>query len=361
MAQKRMRQKNMAQLQVGMAEEKAGVAVAPDEHQMRKGNLNIKPPHGARRSITYLAGGVTEIAVECELYDIEVASADVKDITILWDEADSWSVLPDYTEGVIRLEERNGFVLQGMADVFAEKENKTLRIVLPKEYAGGLVLSTLHGTIEMLDVDAGGSIAAKSAKGEITARGIATQGAFSADCSEGAVWLQNAKIDGTVKLQSLVGGIRAEGVRCEGDFIAVGIKGMCNFCNVKVAGRFSVSSDSGKMELDTVHADKIDIASTVSPVNTRSLRANTLVAIHTVTGNITCQVDDTMESYVCHCFSNRGQCNMPYHAGEGRKALHVDSDQGSVYVRFERDNKKSAAVAAQEKANGKAELEYVYG
>ena len=262
------------------------------------GNAN-RSEHG-RQEAFFEKQGIQTVHVACKVLNIEVLSAESEKIRIEWDETSSWGLIAEQRGDCLHLDEQIYLGFHSFADFFNINQCKELRIELPKDYNGILILETETGSISIRDITTEGRIEFKTTVGNIRAKNLKTNSYFRADTQTGGM----------------------------------------DISYIDSAECFSVTGGIGQITMSGVRSDKIEVNSS-GFVDCRYIYAETSISINGSTGEVRCSIDDGAANYTAHCHSGSGYCNLPDTSGNGPKALHVSTSLGNIDVRFKKTEQKS--------------------
>lgn len=255
------------------------------------GNAN-RSEHG-RQEASFEKQGIQTVHVACKVLNIEVLSAESEKIRIEWDETSSWGLIAEQRGDCLQLDEQVYLGFHSFGDLFNINQRKELRIELPKDYNGILILETETGSISIRDITTEGRIEFKTTVGNIRAKNLKTNSYFRADTQTGGM----------------------------------------DISYIDSAECFSVAGGIGQITMSGVRSDKIEVSSS-GLVDCRYIYAETSISINGSTGEVRCSIDDVAENFTAQCQSSGGYCNLPDTSGNGPKALHVSTSLGNIDVRF---------------------------
>jgi len=255
-----------------------------------------------RREAAFEKQDIKTLHAACKVLNIEVLRTESENIQIAWDETASWRLSAEQRGDCLQLNEQNFLGFHDFSDFFTPQQRRELRIALPKDYSGALILENETGSISITNITADGRIELKTTVGHIRAKNLKTNSYFRADTQTGGMDI--SKIDS--------------------------------------AEYFHVTGSVGQIIMDGVRSDKIEV-NTSGLVDCRKIYADAFITINTSTGGISCSIDDKAENYTAHCHSVHGFCNLPNTAGNGPKVFHASTNIGDIDVRF-RNAEERASV-----------------
>lgn len=289
----------------------------------------------ASREASFEKKDIKTIRVSCKVLNVEVLSSESEKIQITWDESNSCSVSAEQAGNSLQISEQSFFGLHSIPDIFTLHQRKELRIELPNDYCGALILETETGSISVSNFETDGRIELKTTVGHIKARYLKTKDDFHADTSSGALDITNIDAERTVRLSSMSLGMQAEKIKTGAGFSATSMSGRCQFRDIESAEYFSVTGSVGQVILDSIRAIKIDVGLSGSGlVDCRKIFAENAITITSSTGAITCGIDDEAANFTAHCRSVHGHCSFPETSGSGPKSLRISTSIGNIDVRF---------------------------
>lgn len=289
----------------------------------------------ASREVAFEKKDINTICVSCRVLNIEVLSTESNKIQITWDESGSCSVSTEQSGDSLRITEQSFFGLHSIPDLFNLNQRKELRIELPQDYDGALILENETGAVTVSDLETKGRIALKTTTGHIKAKKITTQDNFQADTTSGSLYLSDIDTAQTVRLSSMIMGMQAEKIKAGIGFSAASSNGRCQFRDIEAAEYFSVTGSVGQVVMDAIRAAKIDVGLSGSGlVEGSRIFAENAITITSSTGSIICDIDDEEANFTAHCRSVHGRCNIPETLGNGSKLLRISTSVGNIEVRF---------------------------
>lgn len=231
-------------------------------------------PSFTKHKISYEKEQVKTICVNCKVLDIKVQSCTIENIQISWTETASWNLSAAQMEDNLQLNEQNNLGFHNIYDFFHSRQYNKVRIRLPKDYSGTLIIQTETGSIDISDLETAVKIELKTTLGHIWAKNIS-------------------------------------------------------------AASFSATGSVGQILLDCVRASNITIENmATATVDCRKINTDTSITVKSATGGIICVIDDDAINYTTRCHSNCGHCNLPEVSGNGPKILTTSTNAGNIDVRF---------------------------
>jgi len=255
------------------------------------GNAN-RSEHG-RQEAAFEKQGIQTVHAACKVLNIEVLSSESEKIRVEWDETSSWGLIAEQRGDCLQLDEQVYLGFHSFGDLFNINQRKELRIELPKDYNGILILETETGSISIRNITTDGRIECKTTVGNIRAKNLKTNSYFRADTQTGGM----------------------------------------DISYIDSAECFSVTGGVGQITISGVRSDKIEVSSS-GLVDCRKIYAAASIVINTSTGGILCNIDDEAENYTVHCHSVHGFCNLPNAVGNGSKVFYASTNIGDIDVRF---------------------------
>ena len=289
----------------------------------------------ARREASFEKENVKIVRVSCKVLNVEVLSSEREKIQITWDESASWSVSVQQRGDCLQINEQSIWGLHNIQDFFTLHQRKDLRIELPNDYCGTLILENETGSISVSNLETDGRIEIKTTIGHIKGRNLKTKNDFCADTSGGTLSITNIDAERTVRLSSMTLGMQADKIRAGAGFSATGTNGRCQLKDIESAEYVSITGNVGQVILDSIRAAKIDVGLSGSGlVECKKIFAENAITITNSTGAITCGIDDDAANYTAHCRSVHGRCSLPEVSGNGPKLLRISTSIGNIDVQF---------------------------
>ena len=212
---------------------------------------------------------ISEIEVNCKVYDIDIVGVTGNEIKVTWDETENWWLLINQTESALQLQEQDLIGLQALLSLASSLSYKSLTIEIPEEYRGSLILETTTGLIHIRDLSALNKIDIKSNAGSVDVRNLKVKGRIRISGTTGAVTLSSVLVDNDIRITTTVGDV----------------------------------------ELNSVHAKTIR-ADSSKRITAQDIFAESSVEMTCETGNIDCSIDDVSTNYTIYCTTNLGKCNL---------------------------------------------------
>ena len=248
----------------------------------------------ARREASFEKENVKIVRVSCKVLNVEVLSSEREKIQITWDESASWSVSVQQRGDCLQINEQSIWGLHNIQDFFTLHQRKDMRIELPNDYCGTLILENETGGISVSNIETDGRIEIKTTIGHIKGRNLKTT-----------------------------------------SFSATGTNGRCQLKDIESAEYVSITGNVGQVILDSIRAAKIDVGLSGSGlVECKKIFAENAITITSSTGAITCGIDDEAANYTAHCRSVHGRCSLPEVSGNGPKLLRISTSIGNIDVQF---------------------------
>ena len=248
----------------------------------------------ARREASFEKENVKIVRVSCKVLNVEVLSSEREKIQITWDESASWSVSVQQRGDCLQINEQSIWGLHNIQDFFTLHQCKDLRIELPNDYCGTLILENETGSISV----------------------------------------SNLETDGRIEIKTTIGHIKGRNLKTT-SFSATGTNGRCQLKDIESAEYVSITGNVGQVILDSIRAAKIDVGLSGSGlVECKKIFAENAITIISSTGAITCGIDDEAANYTAHCRSVHGRCSLPEVSGNGPKLLRISTSIGNIDVQF---------------------------
>jgi len=248
----------------------------------------------ARREASFEKENVKIVRVSCKVLNVEVLSSEREKIQITWDESASWSVSVQQRGDCLQINEQSIWGLHNIQDFFTLHQRKDLRIELPNNYCGTLILENETGGISV----------------------------------------SNLETDGRIEIKTTIGHIKGRNLKTN-SFSATGTNGRCQLKDIESAEYVSITGNVGQVILDSIRAAKIDVGLSGSGlVECKKIFAENAITITSSTGAITCGIDDDAANYTAHCRSVHGRCSLPEVSGNGPKLLRISTSIGNIDVQF---------------------------
>jgi len=248
----------------------------------------------ARREASFEKENVKIVRVSCKVLNVEVLSSEREKIQITWDESASWSVSVQQRGDCLQINEQSIWGLHNIQDFFTLHQRKDLRIELPNDYCGTLILENETGGISV----------------------------------------SNLETDGRIEIKTTIGHIKGRNLKTT-SFSATGTNGRCQLKDIESAEYVSITGNVGQVILDSIRAAKIDVGLSGSGlVECKKIFAENAITIISSTGAITCGIDDEAANYTAHCRSVHGRCSLPEVSGNGPKLLRISTSIGNIDVQF---------------------------
>jgi len=248
----------------------------------------------ARREASFEKENVKIIRVSCKVLNVEVLSSEREKIQITWDESASWSVSVQQRGDCLQINEQSIWGLHNIQDFFTLHQRKDLRIELPNDYCGTLILENETGSISV----------------------------------------SNLETDGRIEIKTTIGHIKGRNLKTT-SFSATGTNGRCQLKDIVSAEYVSITGNVGQVILDSIRAAKIDVGLSGSGlVECKKIFAENAITITNSTGAITCGIDDDAANYTAHCRSVHGRCSLSEVSGNGPKLLRISTSIGNIDVQF---------------------------
>lgn len=257
------------------------------------GTLGRNKSTYGKHDASFETQGIKTVRTACRILNVEVFSTDAEKIRIEWDETASWGLVAEQRGDSLQLDERQYLGLHSVGDFLDLDQPKGLRIELPADFKGSLIIENDTGCISISDTTLDGRIELKT--------------------STGSVWIKGLTTNDYLRINTGAGVMELSGVSAE-EYV-------------------SLNGGVGPITLDRVRSDKIEVSGT-GLIDCGSLFAGYSIVIDGGTGAITCGIDDAAANYTTHCQSGHGRCNLPGTSGNGSKMLRVSTNTGNIDVRF---------------------------
>ncbi len=255
--------------------------------------------------------GVNSIKIKCTVESIEVTPVDGDEITFSYYEGDKLHHNLTVENGKLVFETENKMWAFWFWWGF-NKESLTIKVGVPRAFAGDLELDASTGDIKVSDIAGVKEFDAEISTGVINVDGVKAE-SISLKSSTGAIKLKNSEASGDVKVKASTGKVVVD--------------------EVKAGAELGVEVSTGKVECN---ADAKDVKLKSSTGEIRfNLKNASVIFVKCTTGSVNGKIKGIKEEYGIDCSTTTGDKNLANQTGTTDKKLTVKTTTGSVSVYFE--------------------------